>query len=138
MLKATRFMVEKASTRGGYVWAYLPDLSRRWTEMEAFETQIAIQSPGTPSMGQLFLDAYRATGDEYYYCADKVARAICGASSTAAAGTTWSTRGNARREWYATIGKNAWRLEEFALLRQRDLRRQRRPTRPASWCTSIW
>jgi hypothetical protein len=30
MLEATRFMVEEVSTNGGYLWNYLPDLSRRW------------------------------------------------------------------------------------------------------------
>ena len=35
MKRATRFMVESASTNGGYVWSYLPDMSRRWGEMEA-------------------------------------------------------------------------------------------------------
>ena len=60
-------MVEKVSTKGGYVWAYLPDLSRRWGEMEARDSMIWIQPPGTPTMGHLFLDAYHATGDEYYY-----------------------------------------------------------------------
>ena len=40
MLKATRFMVEKASTNGGYVWYYLPDLRRQWGEMEAYKTMI--------------------------------------------------------------------------------------------------
>ena len=63
MKRATTFMVEKVSTRGGYVWAYLPDLSRRWGELEARDTQIWIQPPGTPTMGHLFLDAYHATGD---------------------------------------------------------------------------
>src|SRR5512142_314527 len=67
MLRATRYMVEKVSTRGGYLWHYLPDLSRRWGEMEAYDTQIAVQPPGTPTMGQVFLDAYRATGNETFY-----------------------------------------------------------------------
>ena len=35
MKRATRFMVENVSTNGGYVWTYLPDLSRRWGELEA-------------------------------------------------------------------------------------------------------
>src|SRR5512137_133369 len=61
MKRATTFMVEKVSTEGGYVWNYLPDLSRRWGEMEARRTMIWIQPPGTPSMGHLFLDAYHAT-----------------------------------------------------------------------------
>ena len=29
MKRATTFMVEKVSNKGGYVWSYLPDLSRR-------------------------------------------------------------------------------------------------------------
>ena len=33
MLKATKFMVEKAATNGGYVWYYMPDFSRKWGEM---------------------------------------------------------------------------------------------------------
>jgi hypothetical protein len=67
MKKATTFMVEKAAYNGGYVWSYLPDFSRRWGEMEAFPTMIWVQPPGTGTMGHLFLDAYHATGDEYYY-----------------------------------------------------------------------
>ena len=77
MKKATRFMVEEVSTNGGYVWFYLPDMSRRWGEMEAYETMIWVQFPGTTTMGHLFLDAYHVTGDEYYYdAAEKVARAL--------------------------------------------------------------
>jgi hypothetical protein len=67
MKRATTFMVEKVGTKGGYVWTYLPDLSRRWGELEARDTQIWIQPPGTATMGHLFLDAYHATGDEFYY-----------------------------------------------------------------------
>lgn len=35
MMKATRFMVEKVSNRGGYLWNYSPDFSRCWGELEA-------------------------------------------------------------------------------------------------------
>lgn len=75
MIKATRFMVETASANGGYVWYYLPDFSRRWGEMEAYKTMIWIQSPGTISMGHVFLDAYQATENEYYYQAAQKAAA---------------------------------------------------------------
>ena len=61
MKRATVFMVEKVSTNGGYVWSYLPDRSRRWGELEARDTQIWIQPPGTATMGHLFLDAFHAT-----------------------------------------------------------------------------
>lgn len=116
MRRATRFMVDRVSTRGGYVWQYLPDMSRRWGEMEAYETMIWVQPPGTASMGHLFLDAYRATGDETYYAAaERAARALvwgqldCGG---------WNyvvdfAGDRSLRHWYATIGKNGWRLEEF-------------------------
>ena len=49
MKNATRYMVEAVSTNGGYVWFYTPDLSRRWGEMEAYETMIWVQPPGTTS-----------------------------------------------------------------------------------------
>ena len=116
MLRATRFMVEEVSYMGGYVWNYLPDFSRQWGEMEAYPTMIWTQPPGTPSMGQLFLDAYRATGDDYYYqAAEKVARAlIWGQHSSGGWNYIIDFAGDqSLQNWYATIGKNGWRLEEF-------------------------
>jgi len=116
MKQATRYMVEAVSTNGGYLWHYLPDFSRRWGEMEAYETMIWVQPPGTTSMGHLFLDAYQVTGDEYYYeAAERAARALiwgqleCGG---------WNyvidfAGDRSLKEWYSTIGKNGWRLEEF-------------------------
>ena len=71
MKTATRFMMNKVSYNGGFVWNYLPDMSRSWGEMEAKRTMVWIQPPGTPSVGHLLLDAYHATGDEYYYEAAK-------------------------------------------------------------------
>ncbi len=116
MKNATQYMVETVSTNGGYVWYYLPDLSRRWGEMEALDTMIWVQPPGTTSMGHLFLDAYHATGDPYFFqAADKAARAVmwgqlpCGG---------WNyivdfAGDRSLKHWYDTIGKNGWRLEEF-------------------------
>src|SRR5829696_8659752 len=77
MRRATEYMVERVSTDGGYVWSYLPDLSRRWGEIEAYPTMIWVQPPGTGTMGHLFLDAWHATGDEYYLrAAERVAHAL--------------------------------------------------------------
>jgi len=107
MLKATRYMVEKVSTNGGYVWHYLPDLSRRWGEMEAYKTMIWVQSPGTVSMGHLFLDAYRATRDEYYYqAAEKTASAlIWGQSPEGGWNYVIDFAGDrSLKQWYNTIG----------------------------------
>ena len=58
MMKATRFMVEKVSNRGGYLWNYSPDFSRCWGELEAKPSMIWIEA-GTPAMGNVFLNAYQ-------------------------------------------------------------------------------
>lgn len=116
MKRATTFMVEKVSTNGGYVWAYLPDLSRRWGELEARDTMIWIQPPGTATMGHLFLDAYRVTGDEYYYhAAEKAAGALIWAQHPSGGWNYLADFAGERslRDWYDTVGRNAWRLEEF-------------------------
>lgn len=116
MKRATRFMVEKVSYRGGYVWSYLPDFSRRWGELEARDTMIWIQPPGTATMGHVFLDAYHVTGDEYYYAAaEQVAGAIIWAQHPSGGWNYVADFGGeaSLRDWYRTIGKNAWRLEEF-------------------------
>lgn len=116
MLRSTSFMVEKASTNGGYVWYYLPDFSRRWGEMEAYNTMVWMQNPGTVSMGHLFLDAYKATGDEYYYqAAAKAASAIIWGQSPEGGWNYMIDFAGDRslKMWYNTIGKNGWRLEEF-------------------------
>src|SRR5262245_12187220 len=115
-MKRATMAMEKLSTNGGYVWSYLPDLSRRWGEMEARDTMIWIQPPGTPTMGHLYLDAYHATGDEYYYqAAEKVAGALIWGQHPSGGWNYMVDFGGDRslREWYDTIGKNAWRMEEF-------------------------
>jgi hypothetical protein len=116
MKRATMFMVEKVSTNGGFVWNYLPDLSRRWGELEARSTQIWIQPPGTATMGHLFLDAYHATADEYYYqAAERVVGALVWAQHPSGGWNYLADFGGDRslREWYETLGRNAWRMEEF-------------------------
>jgi PelA/Pel-15E family pectate lyase len=116
MKRATTFMVEKVSTNGGYVWSYLPDMSRRWGEIEAKPTMIWVQPPGTATMGHLFLDAYHATGDEYYYqAAAKAADALIWGQHRSGGWNYFIDFAGqpSTRDWYATIGKNAWRMEEF-------------------------
>jgi PelA/Pel-15E family pectate lyase len=116
MKRATVFMADTVSLNGGYVWAYLPDLSRRWGEIEARPTMLWMQPPGTATMGHLFLDAYHATGDEYYYqAAERTAAAVVW-SQLPVGGWNYvaDMAGEASlRQWYGTVGKNAWRLEEF-------------------------
>ncbi len=116
MMKATSYFADSVSENGGYLSHYLPDFSRMWGEMEAYPSTIWVQDPGTVSMGNTFLDAYFATHDEYYYeQAKKAADALvwgqlpCGG---------WNyiinfAGENSTLNWYNTIGKNGWRLEEF-------------------------
>ncbi|MBR5850590.1 MAG: pectate lyase [Alistipes sp.] len=116
MRAATEFMMEKVSYDGGFVWTYLPDFSRQWGEMEAKRTMVWIQPPGTPSMGHLLLDAYHATGDEYYYeQAERVAGAlIWGQLECGGWNYVFDFAGeNSLKDWYNTVGKSGWRLEEF-------------------------
>ncbi|WP_284734422.1 pectate lyase [Sphingosinicella terrae] len=113
---ATTFMVEEVAAEGGYLWAYLPDMSRRWGEAEAFSTMIWIQPPGTATMGQLFLDAYHATGDEYYYrAAEQVGQALVRGQHRSGGWGYFIDFGGpeSTRRWYETIGRNAWRMSEF-------------------------
>lgn len=116
MLNATKFMVEKVSTNGGYVSHYLPDFSRRWAEMEAYDTQIMLTYGVTPKMGEVFLDSYNATGDEYYYLsAEKVAHAlIWGQHQSGGWDYIIDFAGvPSLKKWYNTIGKNAWGWDEY-------------------------
>lgn len=116
MKNASQFMLEKASYRGGFVWSYLPDFSRQWGELEARRTMIWMQPPGTASMGHLMLDAYHATADEFYYRgAQQIATAVIYAQHSSGG---WNyvadyAGENSLKDWYATIGRHAWRLEEF-------------------------
>lgn len=116
MKKATQFMMDEVSYNGGFVWNYLPDMSRSWGEMEAKRTMVWVQPPGTPTIGNLLLDVYHATGDEYYYqAAEKVANAVIwGQLECGGWGYCFDFAGEASiKDWYNTIGKNGWRLEEF-------------------------
>ncbi len=65
MKKASAFMRDTVSTRGGFVWNYSADLSERWGEIPARPTQIWVQG-ATNGVGEMFLDAFRATGDSLY------------------------------------------------------------------------
>ncbi|WP_437971350.1 pectate lyase [Sorangium sp. So ce260] len=116
MKRAATFMSEEVAYMGGYVWSYLPDLSRSWGEMEAKRTMLWVQPPGTPSMGHAYLDAYHATGDELFYkAAEQVALALVQAQhETGGWNYIYDFAGEeSLKDWYETIGQNGWRLEEF-------------------------
>lgn len=116
MKRATRFMTDTVAYKGGYVWSYLPDFSRLWGEMEARRTMLWVQPPGTATMGHAYLDAYHATGDEQFWqAAVATTRALVRAQHPAGGWNyIFDFAGEASlKDWYATIGANGWRLEEF-------------------------
>lgn len=76
MLRAARFFCSIA-TEGGYLWWYSADLTQRAGESPATETQIWVQPPGTPSVGEAYLRAWKATGEDFLLeCAQAAARAL--------------------------------------------------------------
>jgi PelA/Pel-15E family pectate lyase len=84
--------------------------------MEAFPSMIWIQAPGTSSMGQLFLDAYHATADEFYYAAAEAVAAALVRGQLRSGGWNYVVDfagADSLRKWHDTIGRNGWRLEEF-------------------------
>lgn len=107
MKKATVFMVEKVSNNGGYLWNYSPDFSRQWGELEAKSSMMWIER-GTPSMGNVFLDAYHATGDEYYLRAAESAAAAVIWAQLPCGGWNYMAdfAGEASlRDWYESVAK---------------------------------
>lgn len=116
MRRATTFMTDQVAVQGGYVWSYLADFSRRWGEMEAWPSMIWTQAPGTPEMGQIFLDAYHATGETLYYEAAVKAGDALTAGQHPSGGWNYIIDFDGQdslRRWYETVGRNGWRLEEF-------------------------
>ena len=64
--RCTTYFRSTLSVQGSYLWKYSADQSYREGEGEATDTQGWVQPPGTPSVGEAYLTAYRATGDEFY------------------------------------------------------------------------
>lgn len=65
MRKAADFMANTVSYRGGYLFNYSADLSEKYGEVPARPTQIWVQD-ATPQIGELFLEAWKLTGDGVY------------------------------------------------------------------------
>lgn len=67
--KAVGFFRKQVSIEGGYLWRYSSDLKSREGERTASATTAWVQPPGTPSVGDALLAAYKRTGDEYLLAA---------------------------------------------------------------------
>lgn len=64
--KAVDFFRTQVSAHGGYLWRYADDLALREGEGKADDQTAWVQPPGTPSIGEAYLDVYELTGDAYY------------------------------------------------------------------------
>lgn len=62
--KAISFYHEQVADHGGYVWRYSGDLKLREGEAITDGTAVWVQPPGTPTVGEAYLDAYEATKDK--------------------------------------------------------------------------
>jgi len=62
--KGVRFFDAKVSAEGGYLWRYSSDLKLREGEGRAGATTAWVQPPGTPTVGDALLSAWRLTGDK--------------------------------------------------------------------------
>jgi PelA/Pel-15E family pectate lyase len=114
--RAASYMDEVVSYKGGYVWSYSPDLTQTFGEMEAKRTMLWLQPPGTSSVGHTYLDAFHATADErFYQASDRTGKAVAAAQHPSGG---WNyiydfAGEESLKHWYATVGMNGWRLEEF-------------------------
>ena len=63
--KAVEFYHWEVSSHGGYVYRYSSDLTYRRGEAVVEKSRVWVQPPGTPFVGEAFLDAYDATNDPY-------------------------------------------------------------------------
>jgi len=75
--RATDYFRDDVAVKGGYVWRYSEDLTRREGEGRVGQRTIWVQPPGTPTVGMAYLSAYEATGeDDYLSAARQTAMAL--------------------------------------------------------------
>ncbi len=115
MKKAAGFMANTVSNRGGYVYRYSNDLTRQWGEIPARSTQIWTQPPGTPTVGEMYLDAYRVTGErEFLDYAERAANALI-LGQHPAGGWNYFIDFDMPgiRQWYEEVASKCWGFEEY-------------------------
>lgn len=109
------FMMDSVSDRGGFVRLYTENLSEKWGEVPARASMVWVQSPGTVSVGEIFLNAYQVTGDPLYldYC-DRIADTLIWGQHASGGWHYFIDFDPAATEaWYQRIGTQCWGWEEF-------------------------
>jgi hypothetical protein len=66
MKRAASHYADEVAVNGGYVYYYSTDLTKRLGEGPATATEIWVQPPGTPAVGEAYLAAHGATTDPVY------------------------------------------------------------------------
>ena len=79
-MKKAIYFFKSIATNGGYVGLYSQDLQERYGEAKyekATKDEIWVQPPGTPTVGETFLRAYKITGEQNYFdCAYAAGKAL--------------------------------------------------------------
>src|SRR3569833_2917596 len=88
--KAVRYYTTDVATEGGYLYYYSEDLTERVGENDATDTMVWVQPPGTPSVGQAYLNAYEATDEAKYFEAAKAAASALVRGQLRSGGWTYS------------------------------------------------
>ena len=117
--KAVQFFRSEVSSHGGYLWRYSGDLELREGEGKASKTMVWVQPPGTPTVGQAFLEAYEATGDRFYL------DATCDAAYAIVQGQLHSGG------WFYRIEFDAHERRKYLYRYDIEWHRQQDPTTPA-------
>ena len=117
MKRASQYMIDSVSYHGAFLWEYSFENKRYWGELEARRTMGWTQGKGgTPAMGDIFLDAYHATGDIYYYeSACQVADALIRAQLECGGWNyCFDLAGEASLvNWYESVSQYKWPAQEF-------------------------
>ena len=115
MKKATDFMMNSVSNRGGFLSSYSADLSEQWGEVPARKSMIWVQDPGTVGVGMMLLDAYKATDDPLYLrYAEKAANAlIWGQHPSGGWHYFIDFDMSGVQKWYDEVGSKCWGWNEF-------------------------
>ncbi len=117
MKRATKFMMDSVGYHGAFLWEYSFENKRYWGELEARRTMGWTQGKGgTPAMGGIFLDAYQATDEEYYYeSACQVADALIHAQLECGGWNyCFDLAGEASLiDWYESVSQYKWPAQEF-------------------------
>ena len=115
MEKATDFMMNTVSNRGGFVWKYSTDLTEQWGEVPARTSMIWVQDPGTVGVGMMLLDVWKATGDRNYLdYAKRAANAlIWGQHPSGGWHYFIDFDMSGVKKWYDDVYSKCWGWEEY-------------------------